>query len=1754
MTSKLFLGWQSACAYWAFAVFFLSVQSIAPAFAQTNGSWNVDASGTWSASSNWLNGIIADGSNSTANFTNSISSVTTVTLDSSRSIGGLNFSGAASTDSAWILSGSSILTLSASGTPSITTDTTTTISVQLAGTNGFTKSGFEVLILTGANTYSGVTTISSTLRAVDGIGLSMGSNLTLAGGVLESSGTFSRGLGINAGQVKWTDDGGFAAQGGNLVVRLNGNTNAVTWGSGNFVPTGSPLLLNSRTADALVDFQNAIDLGGATRTVSVTDNTATTADLAQLSGVLSNGGLTKSGSGTLVLNGANTYSGTTMISAGLLRAIDGVGLPTGSNLMLAGGVLESSGTFNRTLGTAAGQVRWTAGGGFAAQGGNLVVQLNGNTNTITWGSGSFVPSTFSLAFGSVTADALVELQNAIDLGGGTRTVNVADNSGTTTDAAQLSGVLSNGALIKVGSGTLVLSGANTYSFSTTISAGTLRLSGGDNRLLNTGNILVSGGTLDLSTTNQFAATVQLSNGTITGLGTLTATAYDLRNGTITSTLAGINGVAKTGTGTVILGGANTYSGVTTISAGTLRAADGVGLPTASNLTLAGGVLEASGTFSRSLGTGAGQVQWTADGGFAGQGGSLVLQLNGNTNVVTWGSGNFVPAGASLILGTSVDLQNAIDFGGATRTVSATAGSSQLSGALGNGGLTKSGSGTLVLNGANTYGGVTTISSGTLRATDGVGLPMTSNLTLAGGVLETSGTFSRSLGTGPGQVQWVTDGGFTNQGGNLVVQLNGNTNVVTWGSGSFVPAGSSLLLGASSLVDLQNAIDLGGATRTVSATFGTPQLSGVLSNGGLAKSGSGTLILSGANTYSGVTTISAGALRAADGIGLPTASNLTIAGGVLETSGTFGRSLGTSAGQVQWTASGGFAAKGGNLEVQLNSNTNVVTWGSGNFVPSGSSLLLGSITADALVDFQNAIDLGGATRIVTVTDASVRTTDLAQLSGVLSNGGLTKSGSGTLVLSGANTYSGVTTIATGGALRAIDGVGLPTGSNLMLAGGVLESSGTFTRSLGAGAGQVRWSIVSSGGFAAQEGNLVVRLNGNSNVVTWENGNFVPEGFALVMGSVTADALVDFQNAIDLGGAMRSVSVTDNTGTTADVAQLSGMLSNGGLFKSGAGTLVLTAANTYSGVTSIIAGALRAVDGVGLPTASNLVLNGGLLETSGTFSRSLGTGPSQVRWNSGGGFAAQGGNLVVRLNGNTNAVTWGSGNFVAAGSSLILSSVTAEALVDFQNAIDLGGATHTIAVNDNTSTTADLAQLSGALSNGGLTKTGSGTLVLTGANTYSDATTISTGTLRAVDGVGLPTVSNLSLAGGVLESSGTFSRSLGTGIGQVQWTVSGGFSAQGGNLEVQLNGNTDRVTWGSGNFVPAGSTLFLGSLTANAQVDLRNAIDLGGATRTISARDNISSSTDSAQLSGVISNGGLAKTGSGTLILSGANTYSGTTDVNAGTLSVTGSTGSGKTTIATSGLLNGTGTVAGTLEVSSGGALSAGLGNGVKSNGVGRLNSTAAGGTTVEWKTDANVVFDFSAANTSTAAESTPGTNWDYLSITGVLDLQPGLGKINLYINSWNGTTGYGQNSNSLPADNFDKNNAVVVGNVQGRDYSYVWLWATTGGTIMVDGADITGPTDLSDRFNVITDQFSAAYGNGVFSGSTSYTPNSLGGQFWVSAVGNKLFINYSSVPEPSSLLLIGAPGFGLGVCRRRRNRQASRVAEATITLKGESIPE
>jgi autotransporter-associated beta strand protein len=208
--------------------------------------------------------------------------------------------------------------------------------------------------------------------------------------------------------------------------------------------------------------------------------------------------------------------------------------------------------------------------------------------------------------------------------------------------------------------------------------------------------------------------------------------------------------------------------------------------------------------------------------------------------------------------------------------------------------------------------------------------------------------------------------------------------------------------------------------------------------------------------------------------------------------------------------------------------------------------------------------------------------------------------------------------------------------------------------------------------------------------------------------------------------------------------------------------------------------------------------------------------------------------------------------------------------------------------------------------GLAKLGGNTLTLSGSNSYSGPTTINSGVLQAVDGVGLPAASNLvfngNLAqngtGAVLQSSGMFSRSVGSGPGQVQWTGDGGFAANGGPLTVSMSPGVPLV-WssvynsnGTPGFLGDLNTLTFGSPTANSQVNLTDSVDLNGPNQNGGNRQiYVAAGTggDSALISGDIidsaGGAGLTKAGGGLLILAGTDTYTGGTTVEEGTLIVT-----------------------------------------------------------------------------------------------------------------------------------------------------------------------------------------------------------------------------------------------------------------------------
>lgn len=762
---------------------------------------------------------------------------------------------------------------------------------------------------------------------------------------------------------------------------------------------------------------------------------------------------------------------------------------------------------------------------------------------------------------------------------------------------------------------------------------------------------------------------------------------------------------------------------------------------------------------------------------------------------------------------------------------------------GAGGLAKDDPGTLVLKGANTYTGTTFLHEGTLRLEEGGSL-------------------------GSGGVAFIA-------GNEAILDLNGRNQTVSGIASSYGGTGRILL---------------GGATLTVNSTASGRFYGSIEGAGNLIKTGSGLWELGGENTHSGNVQLNGGVMRLLSGDALSEVANLAFNGGILEVgSGDFTRSLGTGPGQVQFAGVGvgGFSAYGGDRIVNLGGEGATVAWGVNGFVPDGTGFRLSSQTSDSTVDFQNPINLGGAYRGIVVNNGSAGID--ARLTGTISNGSLVKHGAGVLELTANNTYSGQTQIYEGGLLITSENA-LGTGNLVFVGtgGGVLVlGESDFTRELGNGNNLVRF--VTGGGFAAYGADRIVNLGGGGAEVTWGLNNFVPDGNLLVLSSTPiSTAMVDFQNSINLNGGDRTFQIGD--GTSHIDSRLSGVLSNGGIIKTGPGTLELTAVNTYAGQTFINGGTLLESGVSGLGTGNLRLANGGVFMTgTGDFIRALGTGPGEVQFTGSGGFAAYGVDRIVNLGGAGAGVVWGEGGFVPSGNALYLGATSSDATVNFVNPVNLTGGTRVVWVNRGT---ADVdARMSGVITNGALTKGGVGVLELATENLYSGVTSISGGVLLISHASALPSASPLVLSGGGVLGLGIgdFMRSLGTGAGQIRFAAEGGgFSAYGADRIVNLGGSKATVTWGVANTGITGR-LVLSSPTSNATVEWQNPINLGTealGVRTIEVH-NGSAEVD-AKMTGVIYTGGVGwgirKTGNGTLEFAAATSYTGETQVTAGTLIV------------------------------------------------------------------------------------------------------------------------------------------------------------------------------------------------------------------------------------------------------------------------------
>ena len=587
------------------------------------------------------------------------------------------------------------------------------------------------------------------------------------------------------------------------VMTYAGNTLTITGAqattiSGTSSLTAATTIISSGTG--LLTISGAIT--NSTFTLTIDGASATT-----LSSVIGagTGGLTKNGAGTLTLSGANTYTGATTINNGTLKISAAAKIPDASAL-----VVTSPGIFD----------------------------LNGVAETV----GSIAGT------GTITSSAVAAC-----------TLTSANTSNTT-----FSGIIQNGSstavsLTKTGTGTLTLSGTNTFTGNVTVSGGTLSVStdlnlGAIKGSVTTAAITLNGGTLKTTTsftlTTFRGITLGASGGTIE-----TNTSTTLTYGGVIG--GGANALTKTGSGILLLGGTSTYTGLTTVSAGTLQYGVTNALSSGA-VTVNGGTLALL-TFSDTVGT------------------------------VTLSGGGVISSTTGVLTGTSYAMQDG--------TVSAI-----LAGAVA---LTKTTAGTVTLSGTNTYTGVTSINAGTLSVATignggvagnlGAATNTAANLVLGGGTLQYTGATASTNRNYTLTAATTSSIEITNAASALTYTgiITSSGALTKIGTGTLILQGNNTYTGATTIT----AGELRFNPSTTSATFASSQI--ILNGGTLSTTGitantiitsSSTLKLNDNSTIALGTGIHSFKFAASNGVAWTAAKTLTITGwtGIAGVSGTSGK--------------------------------------------------------------------------------------------------------------------------------------------------------------------------------------------------------------------------------------------------------------------------------------------------------------------------------------------------------------------------------------------------------------------------------------------------------------------------------------------------------------------------------------------------------------------------------------------------------------------------------------------------------------------------------------------------------------------------------------------------------------------------------------------------------------------------------------------------------------------------------------------------
>jgi autotransporter-associated beta strand protein len=1071
---------------------------------------------------------------------------------------------------------------------------------------------------------------------------------------------------------------------------------------------------------------------------------------------------------------------------------------------------------------------------------------SGNTGAITVDGAVTVAGPIAITGGAVTLSAdIATTSGSIGLttttltgtggiaipSGGTLTIN---QTGTSTYDGLISGA---GGLTKSGAGALSLTANETFSGATAVSAGTLALGigGANGWLSNTSGIAIDGtlqvfrgADVTLSAPLSGAGTLEIKGAyRATFSSNLTTTAQTIATGTtvaeVVRRLAGgmLNGTAIVGSGTVreagayqvnfdpvanvatfqfqhydtaytktvfvklIQNGADVQALVNTASPHINGTAYIVPNLLGQNMATYAGVTYDMGlaTSTGATGYGVGRIDLTAKttvsslGTFSG-----TLKLSATTEVGTGTNVYTKNIPGTLELTGGLGSVSAIVNNGLIIVNDAT-GLTLNASISGAGDLFKKGSATTTFAQGVTFSGVTVVGAGGLTLQGAYGSAShtilsgaTLTLDVASGDRDFAATTFLGTGklakTGAGRALWGSSIGAFSLGAGGLIDIQGGTFLASssgndvWTSNYAdvnVASGATLAVAEGAMrVDAltgSGSVTIGGAGGTGSlavgvdnhsagaynATAGTATFSGIIADsavstpGAFTKLGTGTQLLSGANTYSGATTVSAGTLAVTDAAGLGT------------------------------TAAGTTVASGASLDLR-------------NALVGAEAL---TINGGTLMASTGTSSLAGAITLGATSTLSVAGTQLT-LDGIISGAtfGLTKSGAGVAILTGANTFTGPLAV-NGGTLR-IGGAGrLAAGTYVdaitVASGATFDYASSANQTLGA-----------TGVAAASN-----TLRGAGSYL------FGGTGTLTLRGDFSATGTVEVSQAVTMTGGTNG----PNTG----LGQTTGIdIKNGG-------TITLTGTpNSFTGTTTSSVVTIR---------------TGGKLTTDGSSGQTFHLGAITLA----GGEIATGAGATTTV--------WGIYNFDRTITVTEDSTISAQFSAMYQT----GGTVYNVAAGKTLTVSGTLSSPSSTADNGLVLNSAAGstgTMVLTGVNTYTGATTITRGTLR-IGGAGLigngsyspnitnsgtlevATSANQTLTGAISGAGSVTQSGSGTTVLTGTQTYTGATTVSAGVLQVGNGGTTGALATSSALSIATGGTLrFYRSDVFPTSITVANAISGDG----------------------------------------------------------------------------------------------------------------------------------------------------------------------------------------------------------------------------------------------------------------------------------------------------------------------------------------